>query len=203
MHRPDIPRECDRLIARCLRVKPDDRYPTANALLQDARRLADGDSSPPARSAWDLVSGPSLLLSKSGDVVRQASSEWRLILAASTAALMLFMLLAAIWSPATDGGAHVANDAMDSANHFLGAGSDSAGQQRPLRRVTIRVLEGEATVVRDALPVGTTPYQLEAPLGAEVSLLLRRPGCDDTPIRLRITEGLDAVMESMRRCRAR
>ncbi|HEY0930145.1 MAG TPA: serine/threonine-protein kinase [Gemmatimonas sp.] len=193
-----VPRDVDRIIARCLRVRPDDRYPDVNALLDDVRRLTP-NGAPSARllPGWDLISEPSLLLGKSGEVARRASREWRLLLAAGSAFVMLVFLLATLRPTVTD-------DTTLPVDTTQGGGGRSGplGGVRGMRRVTIRVLEGDAAVYRDGVQLGTTPYQLEAPIGTEFSLMLRRTGCDDTPIRLRITEGLDAVMESMRRCRA-
>lgn len=217
--RTAVTRDVDRVVARCLRVRPDDRYPSVTALLEDIRRLhADADA--PAGGllpGWGIISEPSALLrkqiSRSGEVARRASREWRLVLAALVSVVALAFFIVTLQSP-SDGGDPRKSDSTEvgggvgmGGHTGSGTGSgvtghaDGGNASRTLRRVTIRVLEGRADVYRDDVPVGTTPYQLEAPLGAEISLVLRRAGCDDTPVRLRITEGLDAVMESMRRCR--
>lgn len=43
--RPDIPRELDRIVLRCLRKHPDDRYASAQALADDLRRFLRSRSS--------------------------------------------------------------------------------------------------------------------------------------------------------------
>jgi len=201
--RSAIPRDVDRIVARCLRVRADDRYPDVKALLDDVRRLSIGSpagmglGAARLAPAWNLISEPSLLFGKSGEVARRASREWRLVLAAVSAiAMLLFLLVTLQPSPAVDD-----TDVSDTTQAASGRNDGRNGPTRALLHVTIRVLEGEAAVFRDDVQVGVTPYRLEAPLGTEVSLELRRAGCDNTPLRLRITEGLDAVMESMRRCR--
>ena len=67
--------------------------------------------------------------------------------------------------------------------------------------MVIRLLQGEADVYQDGVRVGRTPYRLRAPIGAEVRMVLRRDGCDDLPVRLRVEEGMDEFIESPRRCR--
>lgn len=230
--RMDITLDVDRVVARCLRVRPDDRYPSVTALLEDIRRLHDGAEAAPERlrPGWRSISGPSAKLhaqinrriSQSGEMVRRASREWRLLLAALSALAALAFVIVTLQGPSEgsdpDRGAsstvtaddRPSRDAKPVASGALGASDGttlgpavSTGVGSPvssMRRVTIRVLEGRADVYRNEVLVGTTPYQLEAPLGAEISLVLRRAGCADTPIRLRMIEGLEAVMESMRSC---
>lgn len=208
-HRPDLHHDVDRIVARCLRVNVDDRYASAEALLTDLRNLpVSGQHSASAR--WTPL-GASTSLPHSNEITQGLTRQWRLVASGAAAFAALAFL---IWSmratpePNTPGVGPSAR-ALDSAR-----ASRSADSSRPtvtpntaaidpmsLRRVDIRVLEGEAEVLRDGQRVGTTPYLLEAPIGAEVSLVLRRAGCEDTPIRLRIAEGMDAIMESMRRCR--
>jgi hypothetical protein len=71
------------------------------------------------------------------------------------------------------------------------------------RPLIIRVLEGTADVYIDDVRVGTTPYTLRAPPGREVQLLLRRDGCDDLRRALRLEEGMQETVESLRNCRTR
>lgn len=77
--RSAIPRDVDRIVARCLRVRADDRYPDVKALLDDVRRLSIrspagmGLGAARLAPAWNLISEPSLLFGKSGEVARRAS----------------------------------------------------------------------------------------------------------------------------------
>lgn len=205
--RSDVPNEIDRIVARCLRVDVDDRYASVEALLTDLRHLPPSvQQSTTARWAPD---GASSAADHSVETSHTPFRQWRLVasgVAAFAALAFLVWSLRATPEPAEPGGVASVR-ALDSVRASRTLDS-SRREVRPtptdpmsLRRVDIRVLEGEAEVLRDGQRVGITPYTLEAPIGTEVSLVLRRAGCEDTPIRLRIAEGMDAIMESMRRCR--
>ncbi len=194
-YRPELHKDVDRIVARCLRVRPEERYASAEALLTDLRTLpVSGEGATPVR--W-IPGASSTLLNTSGEMARTMARQWRLVLAAGAAVIAVAFLGWSLRSspvpgPRTGGGPPsraVAEEAPTPANGLS------------LRRVDIRVLEGEAEVLRDGKRVGVTPYTLEATVGTEVSLVLRRAGCEDTPIRLQVAEGTDAIMESMRRCR--
>jgi serine/threonine protein kinase len=206
-YRPELHKDVDRIVARCLRVRPEDRYASAEALLTDLRTLpVSGESTAPIR--W-VQGSSSALLNTSGEMARTMAKQWRLVLSGGAAVVALAFL---VWSlrssptPAPPAGGDVPK--RPTAESLAGPVGpvDRPPTQNPadpmsLRRVDIRVLEGEAEVLRDGKRVGVTPYTLEAAVGSEVSLVLRRAGCDDTPIRLRMAEGMDAIMESMRHCR--
>jgi len=188
--RPGLPRDVDRIVARCLRARPDDRYANAEALRADVQQLARHESV--TSGGWArAVAAPSAVLSASGEMARAALSQWRLLGAATMTVMALALLL---WS---------LRPVPDSPDVRPAPAATVPTERAPadLRQVVVRVLEGDADVWRDDMRVGRTPYMLQAPLGSEVRLVLRRPGCDDTPIQLRISEGVDAVIESLRRCR--
>jgi len=102
-HRPDIPREVDRVIARCLKVRPDDRYATAEALLTDLRALQSGEKTPghvPSLGALGGLGGlgsvvPRDLLRTSGEVATTLAREWRLAL---SGALVIAAIAFFAWS---------------------------------------------------------------------------------------------------------
>ena len=140
--------------------------------------------------------------------------QWRLLLSGVAAVLSLVFLVWSMQPSADQRGAtpivpprtvtprSAAIDVDDVGGSAVGPrAAEPVGTSMSLRRITIRVLEGEAEVLRDGKVAGVTPYALDAAVGTEVSLVLRRAGCDDTPVRLRVAEGMDAIMESMRRCR--
>ena len=56
-------------------------------------------------------------------------------------------------------------------------------------RVRVDVDEGKATVVRNGQVLGTTPLDLDASLGENVSLTLRREGYEDKNVNLEISNG--------------
>lgn len=55
--RRDVPRELDRIVMRCLRKRPEDRYPGAFALADDLRRFLEGAAVPRANvgAKWAAV----------------------------------------------------------------------------------------------------------------------------------------------------
>ncbi len=53
--RPDVPRELDRIVMRCLRKRPEDRYPGPLALAGDLRRFLDGSARPSVGGAGKLA----------------------------------------------------------------------------------------------------------------------------------------------------
>lgn len=189
--RTELPRDVDKIVARCLRARPEDRYANAEALRTDVKQLARGEGT--GSGSWArAVATPAAVIGASGEMARAALSQWRLLGAGSLAAVALAFL---VWSlrpaPTPEVDPRIPSS----------TGTVSKPAPPELRRVVIRVLEGDAEVWRDDLRIGVTPYVLQAPLGTEVQLILKRAGCDDTPIQLRISEGLDAVIESLRRCR--
>lgn len=215
--RPELPREVDRIVDRCLRVQLEDRYASCEAVLTDVQALETGAVG--LSSGARRVSGD--LFSQSGEFAQAFVRQWPLVASIGAAfAALLFLTLTLLPSGASNGGGTILADTG------RGAGSPAVPVQRqgaapvlpsefdvplaraardtdrPVRPVMIRVVQGEADVYQDGRRVGRTPYRFEAPLGAEVAMLLRRDGCEDTPVKLRVEEGMGEFIESMRRCRA-
>lgn len=227
--RPDLPRDIDRIIGRCLKARPEDRYATAEALLTDLRALQSGEKV--AGSSF----APHDLLRSSGEMATSLARQWRLALSASVAVLALAFLVWSLRAPAptpsgTNGGAGAGvsgasagarasrdpSPSLDDVTTPAERGNIAAlerpvrvdtpgiargGDAMSLRPLIIRVLEGTADVYIDNVRVGTTPYTLTAPLGAELQLMLRREGCDDLRRALRLEEGMQETVESLRGCR--
>lgn len=192
--RAELPREIDRIVGKCLRVRPDDRYATADALLADVRVL-ESRIRPvtPAMPATTAATG-------------RAERPWPLMLSTALAtAAVLFFVWALRGPQGTEGPAVTRADTLGPS--ALGGDARPAGNvvaaDMSLRVLNIRVLEGAADVYIDDVHVGKTPYSLRAPLGGEVQLVLRREGCDDLRRTLRIQEDMQETIESMTRCRAR
>ena len=230
--RGDLPREVDRILSRCLRVRPVDRYATAEALLTDLRALASGERSVTPISGVQLLHG-------SGEFARTIAREWRVALSAAmatAAAAFLFWAVSTPEPPKEPGrqgtivtprvpiertsattlgpGERIEPSVTPTAERSAGVPTppvarprtpSAADVGRPVSRgsLIIRVVEGPADVYIDNVRVGTTPYTLEAPLHTEVQLLLRRPGCDELRRTVRLEEGMGETFESMPRCRAR
>jgi serine/threonine-protein kinase len=230
--RGDLPREVDRILSRCLRVRPEDRYATAEALLTDLRALASGERSVTPIPGAELLDG-------SGEFARTVVREWRVALSAAmatAAAAFLFWAVSTPDSPEPPGRDSTTvtprPPAERSSTATLGPDEEieprvtpttersatgptppvqrprtpsSAETGRPVSRgsLIIRVVEGPADVYIDNVRVGTTPYTLEAPLHTEVRLRLKRAGCDELRRTVRLEEGMGETFESMPRCRAR
>jgi hypothetical protein len=68
-----------------------------------------------------------------------------------------------------------------------------------VRTVRINTLEGRADVYRDGQMVGTTPYEITAPLGEHVRLTLKRAGYEDELLDFAITENKKEYTITMKR----
>ncbi len=218
--RPDVPPKIDRIVARCLKVRPDDRYATAEALLTDLRQLSLGEV-PKERTTGDLWR-------VSGEVTATLAREWRATLAggvAVVAALFFLWSLRASPEPGESNNSHAAVNVARPDTLVRDAHTDSpiavpaasAGPAKPevardpfaasnvpdvsRGALIIRVLEGSADVYVNEMLVGSTPYTLKAPLGTEFQLRLRRSGCDDLQRTLRLDESMRETIESLPHCR--
>ena len=225
--RPELPREVDRIVARCLRVRPEDRYATAEALLTELRTLQTGGAQ--GGSAWRP---PQLLIRSSGELATAFARQWRLMASVGAAAVALLFFAWSVWPSPTppphdpprppevvrdtptqpgegSGLAEVpglTSSVTPSVTHRVTPGlapRDSMANPDAMtrRRVIIRVLEGPTDIYINGVRVGVTPYTLDAPIGAEMSILLKRIGCDDFARTLRVEEGMSEFVESLRHCR--
>lgn len=188
--RDSLPSGIDTVIGRCLRVEPRQRYASCDALLADLLELrhpAGQVDTPPA--PWLAV-----VPDRVAGAARTARRHLRPIMA--TAAVTLVALagwqLARSPAPVRPGGP--AGGAVETPARDSGS--------LDLRTVTVHVINGTAEVWRDGRMVGSTPYQLRAPLGASISLTLRRRGYVDEQVRFDITEGRTEYSFVMRSARA-
>jgi eukaryotic-like serine/threonine-protein kinase len=106
--RPGLPREVDRIVGRCLKVRPEDRYASAEALLTDLRALQSGDhvARAPSAAARAGALGADLLRS-SGEVATTLRREWRVALSAAMALAAVAFFVMSLSSPAEHGDATV------------------------------------------------------------------------------------------------
>jgi eukaryotic-like serine/threonine-protein kinase len=223
-----IPRELERVIARCLTLRPDERYASCEALLTDLRAL---DAPQPAfsprgigalmnrRALGAVVTPPGLraLLSprglrafvsagrfrasirarSSGEVlrtVRERGPLYASVLAAATGILFVGWTLfhdPVVIDPTRDRSRQPVMQVADDSLLPVTVTDE--------RRVLIDTFGGSATVFQGGDSVGTTPYQFHAPLGAELSFLLRRSGFSDLPVRFDVTEGTNIHTYSLPR----
>ncbi len=211
---PLLPSGVDRIVARCLKVDPAQRYPSCEAMLTDIRALLE-----PAPSGAMRI-GPSS--SEFLDLARSRGPLGAAILAAGLA--VAFLVWSVISPPTTDadmplrpsppqvviadpgrldGGARSPGARVLPAAAPLTAavvGSPSADSPiAPVREVTVNALNGTADVYKDESYVGRTPYLLSAPIGTAVSLVLRRTGYEDAPVQFDVTEGKRVYSITLRR----
>ncbi|MCC6928076.1 MAG: serine/threonine protein kinase [Gemmatimonadaceae bacterium] len=240
--RPGLPREVDRIIGRCLKVRPDDRYATAEALLTDLRGLQSGEK--PAGHLPSLVAlgniGGRDLLRTSGEVATTIARQWRLALSGMVAVAAIVFFAWSLRSPGGEQGQTTGSGTTtigvgptergdvpgvrSAGRDEISLGPEAVTPTEPMRPeslavqsmagisatladsvsrrpLIIRVMEGTADVYINDVRVGTTPYTWRAPVGTEVQLTLRRPGCDDLRRPLRLEEGMQETMESLTGCR--
>jgi serine/threonine-protein kinase len=196
---PALPREAARIISRCLRRDPSERYRTAADLLADARRLSAAASRPApepvhahgaappagqarghraaqsaARSAAESRAAKAPAVSKGLMLALGGASAFVLLLIVG--AVALFTLTA---PPEADGGTEAVK--MLASQPSPRPGADE-------RAVEINVSDGRADVYHGAAKLGTTPYTLRAPLGERVRLTLRREGYADEPVDFTVGE---------------
>jgi len=109
--RPVLPREVDRIVGRCLRVRPEDRYASAEALLTDLQALQSGDRmAPAARAAGRAGALGADLLRSSGEVATTIRREWRVVASAAMALAAVAFFVMSLSSPAEHGGSTVGPD---------------------------------------------------------------------------------------------
>jgi serine/threonine-protein kinase len=219
--RPELPRDVDRIVDRCLRVRLEDRYASCEALLTDVESLVR--STGPKPEGWTT---PQVLFSQSGEIAQSLARQWRLMGSGVAASAALVFFVWAIWpsaqvppreplgpgitadTPATIAIPNTVVEPIDRQDRFRepdrrfeAPANDASAPGANVRSVTIRVLEGSAEVYQDGRRVGQTPYRFNAPIGTEVSMMLRRDGCEDATVKLRVEEGMNEFIESLRRCR--
>ena len=160
-----------RIIARCLKVNPDQRYSSAEALLTDVR----AQLTPAPRL-------PTPVQRSSGEVLSFVRQRWALlasIAAAAASVIFLITTLSTCCAPPPlrppQGPDTVAQQIPDT-----GAKASAAAAANPvaeLRPVTIKVFgDVPAEVWRDGMRVGVTPFTFSARVGEWIRITLKHPG---------------------------
>jgi serine/threonine protein kinase len=170
----------ERIVARCLKRNPEDRFQTVEAL---AAALPDENPAPAAGVAapreWplDMYLRHALLLMK----------RWPVALGG---ALLLLILGVLFFSP----------DDPDVLKHKPGRRDTSAVTEAgELQPIMIEVTNGQAEVFKSGSRVGKTPYHLDAAVGERVDLVLKQDGCDDRQVSFTVTAATRGFTLSMRR----
>jgi serine/threonine-protein kinase len=171
---PSVPPDVGKIISRCLKQNPTQRYQTAQELLEDVSRLAAKTKTPLPSGKADVSPGqtpaafnPAQQFTKGNLWVRR--NKLFLSVAASTAALLLaFIAFGLYWM--------LSGAATE--QHSVG------GEQRIVR---IDVVGGRAEIHRDGRQIGKTPFSLETHMGEHVKLTLKRDGYADEPLDFTVT----------------
>jgi serine/threonine protein kinase len=195
---PAVSRPVSKIVARCLKKNPAERYQTVDELLTDLRRL---NSTETAKSASGFSKTFGFAGKSASDNQTSFSSEEvfgapqaakktlpvGLIAGLSAVAVFGLFLVGGVvlW---LSSGSSVKSDgnSKNVAGEKNLKSNQAVVQSSSMRRVKIDVDEGKAEIVRNGEKLGTTPFDLEARDGEKVDLMLRRDGFEDKPVQLEI-----------------
>lgn len=169
--KPGIPADLERVIVRCLRKNPADRYPSMDALIADLDEAASRIGAP--RRA------------------KPASSRRALMGTASAVLLSLVGLIFAFRTPGNSplvSSPQIADPPASATSTPTSITALNSAQQGDLKRVTIDVPDGIAEVWEDGQLVGRTPFVITKPFGGAVKLVLHQPGYDDLPVQFEVSQ---------------
>ncbi len=164
---PAVPREIESMIARCLRKNPAERYQSAGELIRELKSIMGHHAAerPPVAAIKPSGSGIRPLVGR----------YWPLILASAVViAFLIFVFLMNSGDTGAGPGGGPKNEVVKT----------SSGN---LRSVMIETPDGRADVYRDGSLVGRTPFRIEARLGEQVRLLLKRDGYLDRTLEFDVT----------------
>ena len=161
--RADGRRELDDIVGRCLRKKPRQRFADAAELLAALASLEIRSTTETSSSGRAAAAG----------LPAWPPGHWR----PAVAGLALLALLAAAIAFVAGRGAE------DS-----GPGDSPVSQSGPLHTVTVDVFGRPADVYEQGQKAGVTPFEVRAPYGARVELILRRDGFEDHTVRFDVSE---------------
>lgn len=183
---PAVPREVAGIVRRCLKKDTAARYQTADELAVAVRKALNKESAPTVvagfKRTFGFKSEAALATIVSTEPATQSAKKlpWGLIAFAGSAVFLLFIaVITGIWM--MSGGSSTTQTAAAS-----NAPSTAA---KGNMRVRVDIDEGKATVLRNGQALGTTPLDLDASLGENVGLTLRREGYEDKNVNLEITNG--------------
>ena len=157
--KPNVPQELERVIARCLRRKPEDRYPSMASLRQDLERVPLNTSRSTGRHIQMAAAG--------------ANRKMIMIAGGVAAAIVIgvgFYVYEANSPVPPPPPAPQQQDAL---------GCVKGDVASDLTEVTIDVNQGHADVWHASDLLGPTPCKIAGPYGKHVSLILREPGYED------------------------
>jgi eukaryotic-like serine/threonine-protein kinase len=169
--KPGIPADLERVIVRCLRKNPVDRYPSMDALIVDLDAAA----------------------SRIGSPLRNRPAISRRGLIGTAAAILLLMVALMVLSHISGNFSGTYSSQAVSQSDAVPSNSSSTSTLNPpeqgdLKRVTIDVPDGVAEVWEDGKLVGQTPFVVTKPYGDAVKLVLHQPGYDDMAVQFEVSQ---------------
>ncbi|HEX7176753.1 MAG TPA: serine/threonine-protein kinase [Pyrinomonadaceae bacterium] len=178
---PAVRPEVARVIERCLKENPAERYQSAGDLLRDARRLA---TAPPPHSRPDETASEE---SSERETEKTGAAKTIPLIAAAAVVVVLGIvgLVALFVLTSTPAGAPEPAAAKTAVPQGAARSAPADAEERA---VELQVSDGRAEVYRDGKLLGTTPYNLKARVGEHVRLTLRRPGYTDEPVAFTVSE---------------
>ena len=183
-----LPREVERILARCLKKRPEDRYQSAADLLRDIRHARDTtqnlSAAPTVLSRADnrTVPAPLTPAATVAPVPKSRAKLW------AVAALVFCALLIGIYVMIPGSETATPSAAPGPEPQANKNAAQAITPNAPMKSVRIESMEGPAEVFIDGNLVGVTPYPLEAPIGKRVHLVLKREGFQDRQEEFEVTE---------------
>jgi serine/threonine-protein kinase len=183
--KPDIPGAMERIISRCLRLRPQDRYHTMHELKLDLDRIqiAGTERSQGQKASWD---GGALASSALDRLTSSRRVMWGAILAG---AVLIVLLAGVIYFRGSQ--PSVATGISTQANSLPVSSTVDNNHVRSTgdtNQVVVDVPEGSAEVWEDNKLLGHTPYTLSRARGDSVTLTLHQSGFSDLPVQFDIGE---------------
>jgi len=179
--KPGIPVEMDRIIARCLRRKPQDRYPSMLAVKQDLERIPLD-----AGLRWAFPAARAMVI-QLDRLLPSRRLKWS---AAGVAAALLILAAVLLFLPKPN--PHASNYNLPP---FSPPPASSTAESR---QVIVDVVEGNAEVWEGNKPLGRTPFTFTRSPGTSVTLTLRQPGFSDLAVQFDIGERTEYVFTMQR-----
>lgn len=203
---PSVPREIEKIISRCLKKNPSDRYQSAGELLQDVNRFTFNSQTATApvkpTTAAPRPAEPVSSVAAVPQVTSQRRSKKPLIIASSAVIVLLAAIAGSYFLFSGDTDVPPARSNSNSSRQ-PGAQPVASAKAETSRMQTgkfiVDVSEGRAEVYKAGQRVGTTPYQVEARAGEQLDLILKREGYLDKPVQMSVTENKKTYTFTMQR----
>jgi eukaryotic-like serine/threonine-protein kinase len=204
---PCVPRDVEKIIVRCLKKNPSDRYQNAGELLQDVDRATSSAQLPTTKvRRATVVTRPAEYASRhveaASEVISPGGKNKSLIVASSAAAILLAVVAGGYFLL---GGSTDTSPARGNNNSSRQPGAQPAAQTRAETgrmqpgKFIVDVSEGRADVYKGGERVGTTPYPVEAKAGEQLDFTLKREGYLDKPVQMSVTENKKTYTFTMQR----